>query len=176
MQNKSMYHNTKKLLEHYTLMKYPYITRSGTLDYEYFKEAQESGCSVNDLIAEAESLNMEAFRGEYTMKEQIKWLDFAIRYINANMELLKTYPEKGKIYYDLIESRYLRDERERPNAIMERLSISRQTYQRWMQSAITELGNLLWCKLQDSTVEKIMQAASREIIVDHKMGKRWHIE
>ena len=94
------------------------------------------------------------------MKEQIKWLDFAIRYINTNMELLKTYPEKGKIYYDLIESRYLRDERERPNAIMERLSISRQTYQRWMQSAITELGNLLWCKLQDSTVEKIMQAAS----------------
>ena len=160
MQNNTMYHNTKKLLEHYTLMKYLYITRSGTLDYEYFKEAQESGCSVNDLITEAESLDMEAFQGEYTMKEQRKWLDFAIRYINANMELLKTYPEKGKIYYDLIESRYLKDDPESYESIMERLNISRQTYQRWMQKAITELGNLLWFRLKDSTVEKIMQAAS----------------
>ncbi len=160
MQNNTMYHNTKKLLEHYTLMKYLYITRSGELNYEYFTEAQESGCSVNDLIAEAESLDMEAFQGEYTMKEQRKWLDFAIRYINANMELLKTYPEKGKIYYDLIESRYLKDDPESYESIMERLNISRQTYQRWMQKAITELGNLLWFRLKDSTVEKIMQAAS----------------
>ena len=160
MQNSSMYHNTKKLLEHYTLMKYLYITRSGTLDYEYFKEAQESGCSVNELIKEAESLDMEAFQGEYTMKEQIRWLDFAIRYINANINLLELYPEKGKVYCDLIKSRYLQDDPENLESVLERLNLTKKTYQRWMQAAITELGNLLWFRLKDTTVEKIMQAAS----------------
>lgn len=160
-QNDKLYHNTRKLLENYAMMKYVYITRKGKLEYMRKKEAESSDCTVAELLCEAEKLSTEVFDGENSMKDQIRWLDLAIRYLKANLRLLRAYPQKGELYCKLLELRYLQDNPEIPGEIMEIMHISRHTYQRRMQEAVSELGNLLWQDLSISVEQQMMKAVQQ---------------
>ena len=156
--NLTVLHNTRELLENYVMMKYLYITRTGKLSYEQRLLAKTSGCTVNELIYEAEKLDMEVFDGENSMKEKIRWLDLTIRYLHANLLLLKSYPQKGELYCKLLKLRYLQNNPLRPIEISELMHISRHTYQRRMHEAVDELGILLWGDLDQKLENRFINS------------------
>lgn len=163
-QEDRLYHNTKKLLENYRLLRYIYITRVGKLDFELKKEANQSNCTVSELIDEAKKLSIEPFEGEDTLRRQIQWLEIAIQYLQKNIAILKEYPHKGNMYSKVISLRYLNPNEASISKISEELNISERTYWRVMQEAIKELDRLLWENLDEDLENHMLNIVNHTII------------
>jgi len=64
--------------------------------------------------------------------------------IDSAVGILKSYPNKGDIYFNLINDRFMKAQPVRIDDILMNYSISRRTYYRDMHKAIEIIGTILW--------------------------------
>ena len=64
--------------------------------------------------------------------------------IDYSIEILKNYPNKGDIYFNLIKDRFLLPQPVKVEYILINYSISRRTYYRDIHKAIEIIGTILW--------------------------------
>ncbi len=64
--------------------------------------------------------------------------------IDKSVDLLKTYPVKGDLYFSLVNDRFLKIRPDKVEDILNVYSISRRTYYREIHIAVDIVGNILW--------------------------------
>ncbi|WZL72006.1 hypothetical protein QBE52_12945 [Clostridiaceae bacterium 35-E11] len=64
--------------------------------------------------------------------------------INAAMLKLKTYPNKGERYHEILKTTYFSEKKYSENELLDMLKLSRSTYFRQRKKAISLFGVILW--------------------------------
>ncbi|MGV8155140.1 MAG: hypothetical protein ACLKAO_12700 [Alkaliphilus sp.] len=76
--------------------------------------------------------------------EDIETSKIIIDIVNSAMSKLKTYPDKGECYYNLLKITFFAGSKCSETKILEILDISRATYYRQRRKAIFLFGVVLW--------------------------------
>lgn len=99
----------------------------------------------------APEIEREKFRHRINSLFQTSWL---LEIVGCAMEILKTYPHNGQLYYDILNMAYITPKVYSEPQILSRLSISRSTFYQKKKDAIFLLAIILWVNVIPKKAEK----------------------
>jgi len=142
--NIKVYHNTRLLLDLYSKVLWRVEQSLNDLDAECYEVDKKYLYDlINSLIDVDTQIDKARFERRMQSIEESKSL---IELIDKAFMMLKTYPENGERYYEILsksyhinsEYKYSEDE------LLEELCVSRTTLYREKRKAVTMLGVILW--------------------------------
>ena len=140
--SETVYHNTKKLLELYSKVKWRVENSFAELESECVERyGNQISAAIDSLVCmneDVELLKLEARIQNLAVSNLI------LEFINRSMILLKAYPENGMRYHDILSFAYLKDKECSENELLNKLHISRTTFYKDKKKAIKLLGSILW--------------------------------
>ena len=142
--NDRVYHNAKLLLELYSKVLWRMGESLNELDAECYEiDNKHLFDLINSLIDEDTQIDKNQFDRRMHSIEESKSL---IEFINRALAKLKTYPENGELYFQILNKVYIESScfRYSEEELLETLHISRSTLYREKRKAITMFGVILW--------------------------------
>ena len=139
---KNIYHNAKLLLHLYGKVLWRISHSLDEMETECFE--------INKMhLAEAiESLlGMDTEIDRLKLESRLETLDISksiLELVNRALVLLRTYPDNGERYFDIINKMYILTYRYNENEMLEYLNIGRTTFYKEKKDAIKMLGVILW--------------------------------
>ncbi|MDO5123699.1 MAG: DUF1492 domain-containing protein [Eubacteriales bacterium] len=134
------YHNTKMLLQHYR-------TISWVLECFPGDVAEELDTPFSNIDQLIDKVDMEMTIGNRKLEgrmEGVRKSRLLFDRVNEALTVLKSKPGNGKILYDVVYLTYIDPKPLSLQDMIDRLDISKRTYYRLRQQAITILSIRLW--------------------------------
>ncbi|MCX7748262.1 MAG: hypothetical protein N2645_15450 [Clostridia bacterium] len=139
---KNIYHNTKLLLQLYNkvLWRMEYSLNEMNTECFYLNKTNLADAigSLLDMKTDLDRLNLESRLESLDVSRVI------LELINKALVLLKSYPDKGERYFDILNKMYIIKCRFSENEMLEYLNIGRTTFYKDKKDAIHMLGVILW--------------------------------
>ena len=143
-QNDKIYHNAKILLELYSKVLWSMGESLNELDAEcYETDNKHLFDLINSLIDVDTQIDKNSFDRRMKSIEESKNM---IELINRGVSKLKTYPDNGQLYFQILNNVYIVNRNIKPSEdeLLETLHISRSTFYREKKNAILMFGVILW--------------------------------
>ena len=134
------YHNTKMLLQHYR-------TIAWALECFPNDVAEELDTPFNHIDQLIDKVDIEMAMGNRKLEgrmEGVRKSRLLFDRVNEALTVLKSKPGNGKLLYDVIYMTYIAPEHLTLQEIVDQIEISKRTYYRLRQQAITILSIRLW--------------------------------
>lgn len=134
------YHNTKMLLQHYR-------TIAWVLECFPADVAAELDTPFDHIDQLIDKVDMEMAMGNRKLEgrmEGVRKSRLLFDRVNEALTVLKSKPGNGKLLYDVIYMTYIASEHLSLQEMIDQLEISKRTYYRLRQQAITILSIRLW--------------------------------
>ncbi len=138
------YHKTKLLLKIYRDVVWSMTNRI----YEFEIEAQYNDMEIKhfaeflNFINEFDiNINKKYLESELCCIAENKWF---IDIIDKSLTKLKSYPEYGNDYYNIVYKQYIGGNRYSEKNIIETLNVERTTFYKRKKEAINLMGIILW--------------------------------
>lgn len=134
------YHNTKMLLQHYR-------TIAWALECFPNDVAEELDTPFNYIDQLIDKVDIEMAMGNRKLEgrmEGVRKSRLLFDRVNEALTVLKSKPGNGKLLYDVIYMTYIAPEHLTLQEIVDQIEISKRTYYRLRQQAITILSIRLW--------------------------------
>lgn len=140
--NNKVYHNTKLLLKLYSKVMWRMSNSIMEMEAEcYLSNGSKLFDVVNTLIDVDPRVDQLRLESRLQSIEDSKSI---IELINRALLLLKSYPENGSLYFEILNKSYLVFIKYSEHEIIDELNLSRSTYYREKKKAVTLLGVILW--------------------------------
>lgn len=140
--NDRVYHNTKLLLQLYSKVMWRMSNAIMEMETEcYLSSGNNLFEVVNTLIDVDPRVDQLRLESRLQSIEDSKSI---IELIDRALLLLKSYPDKGPIFFEILNKSYLVFIKYSETEILEDLNMSRSTYYREKKKAVTLLGVILW--------------------------------
>ena len=142
--NEIVYHNTRLLLDLYSKVLWRVKESLDDLDTEcYESDKKHLYDLINSLIDVDTQIDKNRFERRMQSIEESKSL---IELVDRVIVKLKTYPENGELYFQILNKIYIVNQNFKPDEeeLLEILHISRSTFYREKKKAITLFGVILW--------------------------------
>jgi hypothetical protein len=142
--NDTVYHNTKLLLDLYSKVLWRVEQSLDDLDEECYESDKKHLCDlINSLIDMDTQIDKTRFERRMQSIEESKSL---IELVDRAVMMLKTYPENGERYYDILCKTYQINSicKYSEDELIEELCVSRTTLYREKRKAVIMLGVILW--------------------------------
>ncbi|WP_050607429.1 hypothetical protein [Clostridium niameyense] len=136
---KHFYHNTKILLKMYPKV----LWKINNELADIYEECSE--CTTLSLKEFIDILDEDINKSR--LEERLKNIIYSnsiVKVIDRAMEILKSYPSNGEIYYELLKHSFMVVNKPGESNLLEQFSMSRSTYFRMKREAINLLGIILW--------------------------------
>ena len=141
-EKEDVYQNAKLMLEQYRTVIWRLNQDIKDMDAAVEYDLCTDLFSYIDALADIDTnQKSKRLKNRLTSLENSKSLVCMIDYAT---EILKKYPNKGEIYFNLINDRFLMTQPVRVEEILVNYSISRRTYYRDIHKAIEIIGTILW--------------------------------
>jgi len=141
-EKEDVYQNAKLMLEQYRTVIWRLNQDIKDMDAVVEYDLCTDLFSYIDALADIDTnQKSKRLKNRLTSLENSKSLVCMIDYAT---EILKKYPNKGEIYFNLINDRFLMTQPVRVEEILVNYSISRRTYYRDIHKAIEIIGTILW--------------------------------
>lgn len=152
----NVYHNTKLLLKLYGEVAWRINNDIQMVKKECEYEAQRELDKFIDNLADIE-LFISRKRLENRL-ESIENSKSLINLINKALAMMKSYPNTGEKYYDILYKAYIAHYKYTTDEMIEYLAMSRSTYFREKKKAINLLGTILWGYLIPKLAKELKRA------------------
>lgn len=140
--NDRVYHNTRLLLQLYSKVMWRMSNSIMEMETEcYLSSGSNLFDVVNTLIDVDPRVDQLRLESRLQSIEDSKSI---IELIDRALLLLKSYPDNGSIYFEILNKSYLVFIKYSESEILEDLNMSRSTYYREKKKAVTLLGVILW--------------------------------
>ena len=141
-EKEDVYQNAKLMLEQYRTVIWRLNQDIKDMDAVVEYDLCTDLFSYIDALADIDTnQKSKRLKNRLTSLENSKSLVCMIDYAT---EILKKYPNKGEIYLNLINDRFLMTQPVKVEEILANYSISRRTYYRDIHKAIEIIGTILW--------------------------------
>jgi hypothetical protein len=138
----NLYHNTRALLELYNKVLWRINSSLDELDQECRESTNRQLTELIDSLVEIDPRVNEA-----RLNSRLRSIEHSksiLDFIDLSMKQLRTYPENGERYYDILLGVYI-ERREKPiESLAETYCVSRATLYRDKKKAINMFGVILW--------------------------------
>lgn len=138
----NVYHNTKLLLTLYGNVAWRIKNDIQMVKEECEYEVQRNLDNFIDNLVDVE-LYISRSRLENRLKS-IENSKSLINLINKALVMMKSYPDIGERYYEILYKTYIAHYKYTTDEMVEHLAISRSTYFREKKRAVNLLGTILW--------------------------------
>lgn len=140
--DEKVYHDAHLLLDIYSDVLWDMKNGYTNIVCECKEMYGDSSAAVLDVITEFGSdLKAKLLHEQLEDTEASKVI---IDIINAAMFKLKTYPNKGERYHEILKTTYFFEKKYSENELLDMLELSRSTYFRQRKKAISLFGVILW--------------------------------
>lgn len=141
-EKEDVYQNAKLMLEQYRTVIWRLNQDINDMDAVVEYDLCTDLFSYIDALADIDTnQKSKRLKNRLTSLENSKSLVCMIDYAT---EILKKYPNKGEMYFNLINDRFLMPQPVKVEEILVNYSISRRTYYRDIHKAIEIIGTILW--------------------------------
>jgi len=140
--NDRVYHNTRLLLQLYSKVMWRMSNAIMEMETEcYLSNGSNLFDVVNTLIDVDPRVDQLRLESRLQSIEDSKSI---IELIDRALLLLKSYPDNGPLYFEILSKSYLVFVKYSEMEILEDLNMSRSTFYREKKKAVTLLGVILW--------------------------------
>lgn len=140
--NDRVYHNTRLLLQLYSKVMWRMSNAIMEMETECYLSSGSSLFDVVNTLIDVDP-RVDQLRLESRL-QSIEDSKSIIELLDRALLLLKSYPDNGPIYFEILSKSYLVFIKYSETEILEDLSMSRSTYYREKKKAVTLLGVILW--------------------------------
>ncbi len=145
--NESIYHNTKSLLELYSKVLWRINSSLKEMNQECVESTNRKLSDlINSMVEIDNRVNEERLNSRLKSIEDSKSI---LDFIDLSMMQLKSYPENGEEYYDILTNVYIKKAEKSLEKLAETYNVSRATMYRKRNDAINMFGVILWGYLVD---------------------------
>lgn len=150
--NEKFYHNTKSLLELYSKVHW----RINSSIQEMNQECKEStNRELTELIHSMVDIDPRINqRRLYSRLQSIEESKSILDFIDLSMVKLKTYPDDGEKYHEILDRIYIKRTTKSIEKLAELYNVSRATMYREKNKAIKMFGVILWGFLFEEAKDK----------------------
>lgn len=142
-----MEHNTELLLCIYQTVRYIKITKESVhrINKALTQNTGKSDVTLNELMRIGKMTDVESYKGEYSMREQIRYLHGVVECVDACLEKLKANP-KTAASYETLTRYYLTEQYLKPRIMPDLNNADNEANetQKELKKAIEDLDKLLW--------------------------------
>ena len=134
----NVYHNAKFLLQLYSKVLWRIEHSLDNIKSECFEFHNIAIDSLLGMNGEVDQLNFESRLESLQVSRRI------LEMVNRALVLLRSYPDNGERYFDIINKMYIINYKYNESEMLEYLNIGRTTFYKDKKQAVKMLGVILW--------------------------------